>query len=57
MKRCSQCGSRFGLVKHYHYRLAFCSGRCKRLYLAEAVLRARRAVFFRWLFLSDPFLR
>jgi hypothetical protein len=27
-KRCAICGERFGLIRHYSWRTAFCSKRC-----------------------------
>lgn len=35
MKRCAFCnGRKWGLVRHYHYRLSFCTKRCKLLFAA-----------------------
>ena len=32
-QRCHTCKGRFGLVRHYHFRLQFCSIKCKKAYM------------------------
>ena len=42
MKRCHQCGGKFGLVRHHYLRHPFCSRRCVERFrrpVAEEVLR------------------
>ncbi len=43
-KRCAICGGKFGLIRHYSWRTALCSGRCLDQF------RARRERDRRWLF-------
>jgi hypothetical protein len=33
--RCANCGSKFGLVSHHHWRLRFCRKACKADFLAN----------------------
>ena len=40
MKRCDECGGRFGLIIYRHFARRFCSRSCKELYLAGMRLRA-----------------
>jgi hypothetical protein len=35
MKRCEECGGRFGLIVYRYYARRFCRKRCKDLYLAR----------------------
>ena len=35
MTRCHHCQGRFGLIRHYIGRLAFCSQKCKRAYQVQ----------------------
>jgi len=42
MKRCHQCGGKFGLVRHHYLRHPFCSRRCVERFrrpVAEEILR------------------
>ena len=43
MKRCRQCGGKFGLVRHHDVRHSFCSRRCvdrfKKKLAAQVLLR------------------
>jgi len=42
MKRCHQCGGKFGLVRHYYLRHQFCSRRCVERFsgrIAKEILR------------------
>jgi hypothetical protein len=44
MKRCHQCGGKFGLVRHHHLRHPFCSLRCLERFrrpAAEEVFRQK----------------
>jgi len=43
MKRCDECGGRFGLIIYRHFARRFCSRSCKELYLAGMRLRALAA--------------
>ena len=43
MKRCDECGGRFGLIVYRHFAHRFCSSRCKEIYLVALRLRAQAA--------------
>jgi hypothetical protein len=56
MKRCSHCGSKFGLVRYTAYRvfggiLQFCRKKCERAYYER--LR-KEAQYFCWLYTTKP---
>jgi hypothetical protein len=42
-KRCAVCGGKFGLIRHYSWRTALCSNKCK------DHLRSRRDNDHKWL--------
>jgi hypothetical protein len=44
MKRCHCCQERFGLIRHYHGRLQFCSAICIASYRAAARQAAEERV-------------
>jgi len=37
-QRCHTCKGRFGLVRHYHFRLQFCSKKCKEAHMRTLAL-------------------
>jgi hypothetical protein len=49
MKRCHHCGGRFGLVRHRHYTLQFCTARCLEIWKRVQSERARQYQFLEWL--------
>jgi hypothetical protein len=52
MKRCDECGGRFGLIVYRYFARRFCKRRCKERYLAR--LRERtQAPSHRWLAYLD----
>ena len=54
MKRCDECGGRFGLIVYRHFARRFCRKRCKELYLAR-LQQFARASKERWTaYLSGP---
>jgi hypothetical protein len=54
MKRCDECGGRFGLIVYRHFARRFCRKHCKALYLAR-LRHLAQASKERWFaYLSDP---
>ncbi len=54
MKRCDECGGRFGLIIYRHFARRFCKQRCRDVYLARLRERAQ-APTDQWLaYLSGP---
>ena len=49
MKRCHNCGGRFGLVRHRHYTLHFCTARCLEVWKRVQSDKARQHRFLQWL--------
>jgi hypothetical protein len=49
MKRCNHCGGRFGLVRHRHYTLRFCSENCLEAWKRNQRERAQQQRFLEWL--------
>jgi hypothetical protein len=49
MKRCHHCGRRFGLVRHRHYTLQFCTARCLEIWKRVQSDKSRRYRFLEWL--------
>ena len=49
MKRCDQCGGRFGLIRYRHYTFRFCSETCTKAWKRYQYERARRQRFLQWL--------
>jgi hypothetical protein len=47
MKRCAQCGGKFGLIRHRWYSRQFCSLRCRGRFLNQ--LAQDRDKLRRWL--------
>jgi hypothetical protein len=43
MKRCDECGGRFGLIIHRHFARRFCRKRCKDFYLTRLRQRAQES--------------
>jgi hypothetical protein len=52
MKRCDECGGRFGLIVYRHFARRFCRRRCRDIYLARLRERAQapRDSWFAFLF-------
>jgi hypothetical protein len=49
MKSCHHCGGRFGLVRHRHYTLQFCTARCLEIWKRVQSDKARQHRFLEWL--------
>jgi hypothetical protein len=49
MKRCDNCGGRFGLIRHRHYTLRFCEEKCLEAWKRARLERARQQRFHEWL--------
>jgi hypothetical protein len=49
MKGCHHCGGRFGLTRHRHYTLQFCSARCLEIWKRVQSDKARQYQFLEWL--------
>jgi hypothetical protein len=47
LKRCAQCGGKFGLVRQHWYQKQFCSKRCRDQFLAR--IGEQRDRMRRWL--------
>jgi hypothetical protein len=49
MKRCHHCGGRFGLLRHRHYTLHFCTARCLEIWKRIQSDKVRQDLFLEWL--------
>jgi hypothetical protein len=49
MKRCHHCGGQFGLVRHRHFGLNFCTARCLEIWKLAQFDKARQHRFLEWL--------
>jgi hypothetical protein len=49
VKRCHHCGGRFGLIRHRHFTLQFCTARCLEIWKRGRSDRARQYRFLEWL--------
>jgi hypothetical protein len=56
MKRCHHCGGKFGLVRHRHYTLQFCTARCLEIWTRVQSNKVRQERFLEWLLPGTPSL-
>jgi hypothetical protein len=49
MKRCDNCGGRFGLIRHRHYTLRFCAKKCLDAWKRTRLEQARQQRYHEWL--------